>query len=132
MILLDNKMTLISTKALSRIGKPDYIGLLLRSDGTKLKMIASDSSEPRAFRIDHFLPKVAGEGATQFILCRNPPEYQVLLPKPVDHFLELHGVQLDPTALLFDLEEAIPRNIEEVLRASTIIITPPGWSGLDS
>ena len=30
--------------------------------------------------------------------------------------------------LLFDLEEAIPRNIEEVLRASTIIITPPGWS----
>ena len=56
MILLDNEMTLISTIALSRIGNPAYIGLLLRSDGKKLKMIASDAFDPRAFRIDHFLP----------------------------------------------------------------------------
>ena len=128
MILLDNKITLISTIALSRIGNPDYIGLLMRSDGKKLKLIASNSSEPRAFRIDHFLPKVAGEGVTQFILCRNPPEYQVLLPQQVDHFLELHGIQLDPTSLLFDLEEAVPRNFEEIIGSRAIIITPPGWS----
>ena len=130
MIMIDHKMTLISTKALSRIGNPDYIGLLLRSDGKKLKLIASDASEPRAFRIDHLLPKIAGEAATQFIFCRNPPEYHALLPHPRSHYLELHGLQLDPTTLLFDMEEAIPRPIEEVLESCAIIILPPGWKGL--
>ena len=132
MILLDNEMTLISTSALSRIGNPDYIGFLLRSDGKILKLIASDAFEPRATRIDHLLPNHTASGARQFILCRNPPEYRLLLPAVTDHFLELHGVQLSPTSLLFDLEDAVPRSFEKALASSAIVITPPNWPGINS
>ena len=124
MILLSNEDLWVNTSVLTRIGDPDAIGIIIKSDGTQFFIAAAKLSVPEAISVkEHMYDELPAE-CGQWLGLETPEQLYPHLPDR-DHLLEIHGVQLNPHILLFDLEDGITRTFEEVFGDMEYAIVPP-------
>ena len=124
MILLSNEDLWVSTSVLTRIGNPECICLMVRSDGKRLAIVAAKSSDPEAIPVRKQMYDDLPAGCGQWIGLEVPEQLFPHLPGK-DHLLEIHGVQMNRHILLFDLEDSIHRTFDELFGDMEYAIIPP-------
>ena len=124
MILLANEGLWVNTSVLSRIGNPECICLMVRRDGKRLVIVAATPSDPEPIPVRDMMYDDLPAECGQWLGLEVPEQVAPLLPK-CDHLLEVHGVQLNPHILLFDLEDRIERTFDELFGNVEYAIIPP-------
>ena len=124
MILLSNEDLWVNTSVLSRIDDPERICLFVHPDGKRVSIVAVPATNPWSISVKDMIYDDLPPECGQWLGLEIPEQMIPHLPKE-DHLLEVHGVQLNPHILLFDLDDGIERTFDELFGNVEYAILPP-------
>ncbi|MBQ9008430.1 MAG: hypothetical protein IJ088_03760 [Clostridia bacterium] len=127
MILLSKEDMWLNTSALERIGNSSHILIFTTEDGSLLMIASTDASNPDATEISGTLIDGLPSDCQEWVGLETPQAYARWLPDD-RYLLELHGVQMNPGVLIFDVGDGILCTYNEVFGTIRHVIVPPGWS----